>query len=105
MPLALYVERTYIISSVIRTVVHIVPGHQKLLCSLTLNIHSCIHALSRYHIHRPTHRRQSWGLGRRDPPDVGQGVSGGSQRWSQGGSWTGRKILLYLIMYRKVADF
>ena len=37
-----------------------------------------------------------WG---RDPPDFGQGgrgVVGGSQ-----GSWTGRKILVYLIMYRK----
>src|SRR6218665_2536245 len=35
------------------------------------------------------HRRQSWGFGGRDPPNF----------WK--GSWTGRKLLLYLIMYRK----
>src|SRR6218665_1843512 len=36
---------------------------------------------------RQSHRRQSWGVkGGRDPPNFGQG---------------GRKILLYLIMYRK----
>src|SRR6218665_3496412 len=36
------------------------------------------------------------GLGGGDTPDFGQGVVGGSQ-----GVRTGRKILLYLIMYRK----
>jgi len=35
-------------------------------------------------------------LGGRDPQDFGQGGHGGIR-----GSWTGRKILLYLIMYTK----
>jgi len=41
--------------------------------------------------------RQSWGWESRPPQILGRG-------WGRGGSWgswTGRKILLYLIMYRK----
>src|SRR6218665_1517691 len=39
-------------------------------------------------------RRQSWGvIGGRNPQIL---------RWGSQGSWTGRKILLYLIMYRKI---
>src|SRR6218665_319347 len=43
------------------------------------------------------YRRQSWGVGGRAPPVLGREVVGRSQ----GGSWTGHKILVYLIMYRK----
>src|SRR6218665_1833397 len=49
------------------------------------------------------HRRQSWGLGSRPNPNFGQRESWGVVSGSRG-SWTGRKILLYLrgsIMYRK----
>ena len=38
------------------------------------------------------------GLGGRGPPDFGLGVVG-DRREGHGGSWTGREILLYLIMY------
>ena len=44
------------------------------------------------------------GLGRSRPPDFGQGGRGrvaGGRRGGSWGSWTGREILLYLIMYRK----
>src|SRR6218665_273505 len=37
------------------------------------------------------------GVGGSRPPDFGQGGCGG-------GSWTGREILLYLIMYRKCVE-
>ena len=50
------------------------------------------------------HRRHSWGLGVATPQILGRGVVGGSQggrRGVAGGSWTGRKILLYVMMYRK----
>jgi len=40
--------------------------------------------------------RQFWGLEVATPTDFGQGVV-----VVAGGSWTGREILLYLIMYRK----
>jgi len=36
---------------------------------------------------------------------LGRGLVGGRRGGRRGGSWTGRKILLYLIMYRKVGDF
>ena len=45
--------------------------------------------------HCRPHRRQSWGVA--TPQNLGRGVVGGVA----GGSWTGRKILLYLIMHRK----
>src|SRR6218665_2995159 len=42
------------------------------------------------------HRRQSWGFGGSRLPDCGQGGRG--VPWEAWVSWTGRKILLYLIM-------
>src|SRR6218665_2912748 len=45
------------------------------------------------------HWRQSWGTGGRDSPDEWEAVGG--CRWVAGRLWTGRKILLYLIIHRK----
>src|SRR6218665_2466630 len=55
------------------------------------------------HLHFSTWQwRQSWGgWGSRPPPDFWHGGRGRSQRGSQGeslGSWTGRELLLYLII-------
>src|SRR6218665_2196392 len=48
------------------------------------------------------HRHQSWkGWGVATPKILGWGVMGRSQGGVAEGSWTGRKILLYLIMYTK----
>ena len=48
------------------------------------------------------HRRQSWRVGGSRPHRFWAGGRGKSQgRKGRRGSWTGRKILLYLIMYRK----
>ena len=44
------------------------------------------------------------GIGGRDPPDFGHGGRGSRRVGcgeSQDGSWMGREILLYLVMYRK----
>ena len=48
-------------------------------------------------------RRQSWGVGGHDPKILDR-RSCGVARGSVGGSWTGRKILLYLYHVQEVCS-
>jgi len=61
--------------------------------------HSLLHRQYQYPVDRSVQGRQSWRLGV-ETPRFGAGGRGGLQGVAEGreGSWTGREILLYLII-------